>query len=711
VSGNQAFIAAGSAGLQVVDIKVSGRPVVQNSVSIEGSAQFVAASKDFVGVLSDRELHIVRSAGPGFPSLTGSIPIAGAARGLELSENLAFVVTKNALEIIDMAPVMPRSLSQLDLPGEPQAVAVSGSQIFVAAGDAGVIVVDATDPVHAKIHAIVDTSEDATGVAVAEERVYIAGAWAGLRVLRATAGGWEESTHVGLGGDSIRRVVAVDSRVFALDVRGEIWLVDFNAQGQALWADRAALARPATGLAPDGPYLQVVAPGVGLQVVNTVVGDLGITYLWPMQDMIQDWPATAFRDTLAAAFENAYAIYQAMGFRAPMSDGNLGGGQDLIDCYIYRMPQGGGLAYTHPEGHASSDCESSFFGHLGIDNLGVVSPNRIKEVAAHELFHLVQYAYDRFEATWMMESTAVWAEQHVRRATVLGNNMTCWFQTPNLPLWYPFQSCRMYGSVHFWLFQEQTTDESIVRRCFERFCDVNIDWLTALKAELAERGLDFNRQLGEFARWNYATGERDDGRHYRQRIAAEVEFQSEHDRYPVQDAEVTPLAENTGANYVRFLGPGRRDTLRVSVACDPRLRECREVTFIATRAPNNHREWVLELDKSGHAEGAIPDWPGYDYGCLIVANGDTSGFALGDVGYDFSYSAWEVGSAPVTSVGRAAPNPTAGETTIGIRIAEDRQMVRLELYDISGRLVQRLVDRTLERGDHHFLWNGTIEHD
>ena len=36
----------------------------------------------------------------------------------------------------------------------------------------------------------------------------------------------------------------------------------------------------------------------------------------------------------------------------------------------------------------------------------------IEVTSAHEFFHAVQYGYDGWEAGWLLESTAVWMEEH-----------------------------------------------------------------------------------------------------------------------------------------------------------------------------------------------------------------------------------------------------------------------------------------------------------
>ena len=41
----------------------------------------------------------------------------------------------------------------------------------------------------------------------------------------------------------------------------------------------------------------------------------------------------------------------------------------------------------------------------------------LRVTAAHEFFHAVQFAYDYDEDPWLMEATATWMEERVRRPT------------------------------------------------------------------------------------------------------------------------------------------------------------------------------------------------------------------------------------------------------------------------------------------------------
>ena len=53
---------------------------------------------------------------------------------------------------------------------------------------------------------------------------------------------------------------------------------------------------------------------------------------------------------------------------------------------------------------------------------------------------------------------------------------------------------------------------------------------------------------------------------------------------------------------------------------------------------------------------------------------------------------------------RAAPNPTAGPATISFNLQKDGP-VRIQVFTVSGRLVDTVVDESLASGPHSVTWN------
>lgn len=57
------------------------------------------------------------------------------------------------------------------------------------------------------------------------------------------------------------------------------------------------------------------------------------------------------------------------------------------------------------------------------------------------------------------------------------------------------------------------------------------------------------------------------------------------------------------------------------------------------------------------------------------------------------------------ALGRAHPNPFFPTTTIPFRLAQEAK-VRIDVWDLNGRLVRQLVDGRIPAGDHQALWDG-----
>lgn len=88
--------------------------------------------------------------------------------------------------------------------------------------------------------------------------------------------------------------------------------------------------------------------------------------------------------------------------------------------------------------------------------------------------------------------------------------------------------------------------------------------------------------------------------------------------------------------------------------------------------------------------------------------------ACGRIGaYDVDCD-WEVGVPDglpqVTRFKRVFPNPFNPVTTVLFDVAKDSQ-VQVEVYDVAGRRIRRLVDAPLTRGTHQVTWRGVDDSD
>ncbi|TCJ31194.1 MXAN_6640 family putative metalloprotease [Nocardioides jejuensis] len=108
-----------------------------------------------------------------------------------------------------------------------------------------------------------------------------------------------------------------------------------------------------------------------------------------------------------------------LGFLAPKADGIRGGTGSTNKLDVYLADTGAAHNYGYAVPEQSTDAS---FGYLVLDNdfstkqfpSTTTTPDEARQVtAAHEFFHLVQFAYDSYESPWLMEATATWMEEQV----------------------------------------------------------------------------------------------------------------------------------------------------------------------------------------------------------------------------------------------------------------------------------------------------------
>jgi Big-like domain-containing protein len=123
--------------------------------------------------------------------------------------------------------------------------------------------------------------------------------------------------------------------------------------------------------------------------------------------------------TMDAVFEHVYQVENVqMGWRPPKPDGTHGGDLNKVDVYIQDVGARGLFGYAAADlgqhGHSQT-------AYLVMDNdyshaqfprySSYLDPMEV--TAAHEYNHAIQFGYDFFQDTWLLEATAVWMEDRV----------------------------------------------------------------------------------------------------------------------------------------------------------------------------------------------------------------------------------------------------------------------------------------------------------
>jgi hypothetical protein len=151
VSGNFAYVAAGSAGLQVVNVSDRSHPQIVSSRSLPGNANDVVVAGNHAYVAAGNAgLQIVNISDPLSPTIAGSLNTGGEAWDVVVKGTQAYVANgANGLAIVDVsAPSSPSLLGSLSLSGTSKGVDVDVIRklAVIALGTNGLAVVNVANP-------------------------------------------------------------------------------------------------------------------------------------------------------------------------------------------------------------------------------------------------------------------------------------------------------------------------------------------------------------------------------------------------------------------------------------------------------------------------------------------------------------------------------------------------------------------------------------
>jgi hypothetical protein len=178
VSGGFAYVAAGGAGLQVVDASGDRKnPQIVSSLAISGNANDVTISGNIVYLaMGNAGLAAVDVTNPLMPQLLGTVALSGNAMDVTVRGTTAFVANGSNLVLVDTTnPRAMSVISTLPLDGFVWGVDVDVNRHLaaVAAGGNGLHLVDFTNPASPKVLGTVGTG-DARDAAIRGNFVIVA---------------------------------------------------------------------------------------------------------------------------------------------------------------------------------------------------------------------------------------------------------------------------------------------------------------------------------------------------------------------------------------------------------------------------------------------------------------------------------------------------------------------------------------------------------
>lgn len=196
--GTDAFIAAGTAGLQIVDLSRSSRLVRTPGSAISALYEIQGLTPTGSGTHlahGGERLQIFDLADLAQPRRLGGLFVKSRVTDVAISRHHAYVAeagtyrpnrepTGGRLSIIDLSdPSRPRETGALPLVGTATAVAVSGTTAFVAARSQGLLAVDVSDPTHPVEAGRLNTGGFANDVAMAGSYALVAGYPTALQIV------------------------------------------------------------------------------------------------------------------------------------------------------------------------------------------------------------------------------------------------------------------------------------------------------------------------------------------------------------------------------------------------------------------------------------------------------------------------------------------------------------------------------------------------
>jgi len=445
-------------------------------------------------------------------------------------------------------------------------------------------------------------------------------------------------------------------------------------------------------------------------------------------------------DLIVTTFTNIGMIdFTDMQFVRPPGDGWYtqidGGGSDHYDVYIFNL-ETGYYGYVQAEDYAQNNSpitrgdnefsegaeeERAMVTFMALRNnyndFSGIESEIIEVTLAHEFFHAVQYGYDGWEAGWLLESTAVWMEEHH-----YDNINDCYqflqefFEEPYLALNYDVN--RGYGAyIYFSYLTDNRVSNDLIRTLFERSREYNsydFDYsIPTLMTALNDYNLDFEIVTHDFFIANGMLSNSD---------SAGVYQYSESNTFPMDlptlEETITASSDTTLYYYNQMLETysalyylvDTQDSTWNNLVID-----------LLTQDSDNMRYYVTSIVE--HKNDSTPntfDVLTAQTQTIDVSSVDTVIFVVSAFGYDTIYSDFSMRIIKNSSVELASdmesipiinqyllktpyPNPFNAQVTIQYTVPNS-QSFDITIYDILGNEIRRFQSEQI--GKQSIVWNG-----
>jgi len=272
VRGTLAYVAAGGAGLRVVDISNPTHPTEAGAWDSPGYAEGVAIA-DNIAHIADGPygLRVVDVTNPAHPTEIGFAYDMNFAFDVVVEGSYAYIAAAGAgLLIADVSdPAHPVELASLDTPGYAYGIDVVRDTAYVADGWEGLYMVNVTDPAHPVQVSSYETPGWAFDVVASDNLAYVANAFKGLQIVDITDPVHPEK----VGGEDVwgglaRNVAVAGGAAYVIDYYRGLRTIDVSDPTHLEQMGFYVPMGYADGVTVVGDYAYVAAGGYGLQVVD-----------------------------------------------------------------------------------------------------------------------------------------------------------------------------------------------------------------------------------------------------------------------------------------------------------------------------------------------------------------------------------------------------------------------------------------------------------
>ncbi len=269
--GDHAFVADGGGGVDVIDISDPATPFFVGSGDIVEVAYGVAVAGDYMYVADGTAgLTVLEMADPTSPGIVAFADTPGSARDVVLAGDFAYVADfGGGLQIIDISdPTDPVPTAEIDTVGDAEGLAIAGNYVYVAARNANLQVIDITDPTDPLPAGSLAEVHIATAVAVSGDYAYVAELSTRVRVVDITDPTTPVSVATCMLPESAKDVAVSGDRLFVANYLGDLAVVDITDPTDPVLMGSASTPGRCYGVALDGDHAFMADFEGGLQIIE-----------------------------------------------------------------------------------------------------------------------------------------------------------------------------------------------------------------------------------------------------------------------------------------------------------------------------------------------------------------------------------------------------------------------------------------------------------